>query len=531
MESISAQDVKHFSRPSTQVHKAWKNSPPPKTNIPVQCRRQPVLHQNADEVGLELIESHSKYRKIRVMSRHQLLHNNERRPCPPHSPQQKQGKTRSLRCFPGLLIMITALCVGNIIRCVCFRTKKSDQMRLISKDTHLLVSQNSNNHPRAVVYLDDNYNALATSPYEHYRLRHRRILDSYPTELTDATQLYGIASSNDSRLQTMERKFFPKHETNRNCVPMAEWQLLSFPNCNSFHEMEMTDQQLIGSGNWRDTWMGESNGNKVIVKTIKYEHTFQERYYEFSRVDALAMERLTSNPYVMGIFGYCGMSVMTERGRQELGFIVGKLKPRDKLIVAMQVAESVAAVHELDGIGKPASLVHNDININNIFWGNGGPLLNDFNIAVLMMKDKVTNESCTFPGHFPNPQWKAPEEQEGPDGTSLKQLNEKVDIYALGNLFFRFATGKAPWREYASSFNASLTSREKKEIAKMKSEKGATPQIPQETSKSNDPYVKVILEAMKLCYRFNSEDRPTAREIVQFFRGSLEQLDYDREHK
>lgn len=248
---------------------------------------------------------------------------------------------------------------------------------------------------------------------------------------------------------------------------------------------------------------------------------------------------------------------MTERGRQELGFIVGKLKPRDKLIVAMQVAESVAAVHELDGIGKPASLVHNDININNIFWGNGGPLLNDFNIAVLMMKDKVTNESCTFPGHFPNPQvslivmfcsypnefsqheynlfssyqWKAPEEQEGPDGTSLKQLNEKVDIYALGNLFFRFATGKAPWREYASSFNASLTSKEKKEIANMKSEKGATPQIPQDTSKSNDPYVKVILEAMKRCYRFNSEDRPTAREIVQFFRGSLEQLDYDRVHK
>lgn len=40
-------------------------------------------------------------------------------------------------------------------------------------------------------------------------------------------------------------------------------------NCNSFHEMEMTDQQLIGSGNWRDTWIGESDGNKVIVKTIK----------------------------------------------------------------------------------------------------------------------------------------------------------------------------------------------------------------------------------------------------------------------
>ena len=161
---------------------------------------------------------------------------------------------------------------------------------------------------------------------------------------------------------------------------------------------------MLASGNWRHTWLNENNGDKVIVKTIKYEHTFQERYYEFSRVDALAMERLTSNPFIMGVHGFCGVSVATEQGKYEIGSVVGKLKPRDRLIVAIQVAASIAAVHGIDGIGKPASLVHNDININNIFWGDHGPLLNDFNIAVLMMKDKQTNQSCSFTGHFPNPQ-------------------------------------------------------------------------------------------------------------------------------
>jgi hypothetical protein len=168
--------------------------------------------------------------------------------------------------------------------------------------------------------------------------------------------------------------------------------------------MDMTTNHMLAHGNWRDTWLRESNVDKTILKTLKYEHTFQERYFEFSRVDALAMERLTSNPYVMAVHGFCGVSVITERGKHEIGFVVGQLKPRDKLIVAVQVAASIAAVHEIDGTRKPASLVHNDININNIFWGDSGPLLNDFNIAVLMMKDKQTNRSCSFTGHFPNPQ-------------------------------------------------------------------------------------------------------------------------------
>ena len=165
----------------------------------------------------------------------------------------------------------------------------------------------------------------------------------------------------------------------------------------------MAEQRMLSSGNWRDTWLRESGSTNTITKTLKYKHTFQERYFEFSRVDALAMERLTSNPYIMRAYGFCGVSVITEQGKRPLGFVVGQLSSRDKLVVSLQVALSIAAVHEIDE-DNPASLVHNDINIDNIFWGDSGPLLNDFNIAVLMMKDKQTNKSCSFTGHFPNPQ-------------------------------------------------------------------------------------------------------------------------------
>ena len=117
------------------------------------------------------------------------------------------------------------------------------------------------------------------------------------------------------------------------------------------------------------------------------------------------MERLTLNPYIMGVYGFCGVSVMTERGVSDVTHVVDRLSSRGKLDVAQKVAESIAAVHEIDGKGKPVALVHNDINVGNIFWGrNNVPLLNDFNIAILSMKDKFTNESCSFTGHFPNPQ-------------------------------------------------------------------------------------------------------------------------------
>ena len=107
----------------------------------------------------------------------------------------------------------------------------------------------------------------------------------------------------------------------------------------------------------------------------------------------------------MGINGFCGVSVVTERGTDAFADVVDKLSSRSKVDVAVKVARSIADVHEIDGPNSTVSLVHNDININNIFMGpKSNPLLNDFNIAVLMMKDRHTNSSCSFPGHFPNPQ-------------------------------------------------------------------------------------------------------------------------------
>ena len=101
-----------------------------------------------------------------------------------------------------------------------------------------------------------------------------------------------------------------------------------------------------------------------------------------------------------------------------------------------------------------------------------------------------------------------------------------MDIYALGNLLFRFATGKAPWREMADNSRAKLTQEQKAHIAQLKM-KGKTPKIPEEVLKLKlkDPYINLLLKAMDMCYRFNPKERPTAREIVEFLKVGKKDVD------
>lgn len=130
--------------------------------------------------------------------------------------------------------------------------------------------------------------------------------------------------------------------------------------------------------------------------------------------------------------------------------------------------------------------------------------------------------------HDLTPQWKSPEEQIGHNGNSIGDLNEKVDIYALGNLLFQFATGRGPWREMATEGDP-LTSEAKERIALLKSKEGRMPLIPARTLNLKDPYIAVLLEAMEWCYQFKPEDRPTAAEVALFLEKSRRRVDASHE--
>jgi serine/threonine protein kinase len=199
------------------------------------------------------------------------------------------------------------------------------------------------------------------------------------------------------------------------CKAMYDWQLKSFPTCNTLYEFDLTnlrakstkDMQvrLLNNGYWRDVWMvreGETQ-EKRVLKTIRYEHQYVERNYDRHRRDAVAMERLTSSPHVVNIYGFCGNSGLFEFAGG--GDISNAIWPKhedepvltrlEKLEIATQAAMGLAALHNFNKEGQ-ASIAHTDITPGQYVFVDGIFKLNDFNRARFIRWDPVKKEPCTY---------------------------------------------------------------------------------------------------------------------------------------
>jgi len=232
-----------------------------------------------------------------------------------------------------------------------------------------------------------------------------------------------------------------------------------------------------------------------------------------NRADAVAMERLTPSPHVIDIYGFCGMSAMTEFGQGNFKDIIDAAKPIKKLKYARDVASGLASAHYIDGYDGNVTLVHNDLNPSNVMVNHGTVKLNDFNIGVMMAWHQYEHRPCRFQNKFSNAQWRAPEEQKVDDKLSDSPLTEKIDIYALGNIFFRIIAGHDPWKEY--KIDGRINLEDQNSIAKRKRDKGDIPIFLDnpKIETSSDPAIKAIRHVMMKCFRLRPEERPTAIEI------------------
>ncbi|KAG7366645.1 Ser/Thr protein kinase [Nitzschia inconspicua] len=400
---------------------------------------------------------------------------------------------------------------------------------LAKKDDGEDTNQSLEKHPR--VFMFDS----AVSQVE-------RKIRLYPSDFTDNTQLYGILPSDDERLSRMEiRAPYSEGE----CVPMQEWQTTFHPYCNGMHELALealgadlnrdisdpfekllagTDAQIFGThGFWRYAWkltMGhltkaKAERDTVVLKTLKYEHNFEDAHFEHDRVDAVAMERLTSSPHVINIFGFCGHSVLTEYADgTRVGALADKArkKPLERLKIARDIAHGLADVHGIDGDGN-ATFVHLDVNPANVVSIGGTLKLNDFNIGIIRQWNTPSNEPCGFPAQYPNPQWRSPEE-----ARNEQNLTEKVDIFSMGHIFFRLICGHEPWNKLEPGGKPS------KEEINQKVQQGKLPFIPDHVKKSENPEVIAIRDAMLSCYQPNPKDRPSARDIAKALDAALKKL-------
>lgn len=403
---------------------------------------------------------------------------------------------------------------------------KSEKRTFAKMDRRMYggATTNSNGHPRTVS-LDDS--SAASSPPQS----RTRTVKLYPADFSDNTQYYSLLDSEDEKLSKMEiRDPYSEGE----CVPMKEWQTTYNPSCNGMHEIGMdhlgldgwegSDMAIFGSkGFWRNAWkvdfrehrQKDSAKETVVLKTLKYEHNFEDAHFEHDRIDAVAMERLTSSPHVINVYGFCGHSVITEFADQpRLGTLADKAKkkPLQRLKIARDIANGLADVHGIDGDGN-ATFVHLDINPANVVSVGGTLKLNDFNIGIILRWNTTSNTHCGFPAQYPNPQWRSPEE-----ARNSQHLSVKVDVFSMGHIFFRLICGHEPWNKLEPGGKPT------KEEINEKVQRGELPFIPDEIMNTSDKELIAIRDAMLQCYNADPEKRPSARSIANSLEQALLEL-------
>jgi serine/threonine protein kinase len=121
----------------------------------------------------------------------------------------------------------------------------------------------------------------------------------------------------------------------------------------------------------------------------------------------------------------------------------GRISPREALAIVPQICDALQFAHD-------HGIVHRDIKPANILLDRQGRVkVVDFGIAKLVSgcevpgtspADEVTDDALTGAGKsMGTPNYMAPEQSDSPD-----EVDHRVDIYALGVVFYQMLTGELP---------------------------------------------------------------------------------------
>lgn len=318
------------------------------------------------------------------------------------------------------------------------------------------------------------------------------------------------------------------------CIPAADWQTEFYPVCNSFHELgfsfnrradnavldtrtDDTILELLGVGTSIHAWKATKDNENVVLKTLQIDCpsgcAFDDKFYHKQRLDAVAAERLTSSPYVLDVYGFCGMSVMNEFGRF-LKDIKG-LSMLDRLRYSRDLA---AGMNDLFSIGgaSHAMLTHGDFKPSNVIFSQDGSSLklSDFNKGRFLGWNAKAKEPCGYLSarSFSGAYILAPEEWFG------KVRTEKTDIYHLGGMIFYLLTGNKPY-----NFNKQdLEGRDERFETKGE---WALPNLPDTIEESDDPIVVAMRKVIKKTLLLRKEDRAPAEEVLQLLNSTLTRIE------
>lgn len=234
--------------------------------------------------------------------------------------------------------------------------------------------------------------------------------------------------------------------------------------------------------------------------------------------EAIIMERLTSAPSIVDIYGHCGTSILAETMPGEVttdivplpGYIdqsdldkkptlcQNNLTIQEKLEIAIVMAESMAEIHGFVG----GVMVHGDIHPDQYLRSKDGKVkLNDFNNAeILDWNVKQNNQYCLTDRGQWGGMYRSPEEFRG------DPIDEQIDVYSLGNNFYTLLTGLWPFYEDIPY-----------RVVQEKIHKKERPFI-DERYRNGHKVEQELIKWMELCWKHRPKDRPSVFQVLEALR-------------
>ena len=365
-----------------------------------------------------------------------------------------------------------------------------------------------------------------------------------------ATKNYNLNNNNNSSsyLQQIQTRMVNKNanrgESETEDLPHGcerpEWQEYNFPNCNDIHEIDLPSVLsapddddhhrpylgYVSSGLWRSVWSVNPRGpdEAIVLKMMELEHDVTARNFDRHRRDALTMEMLSSSPYVVDGYGFCGNSVLTEFLDLPLDHVmtkdetdrlgtattttVTKITPRMRVQWALDVAKGVQALHEVAG----GPIVHADIQSKQFLVSptTGRVKINDFNRCRFMGQRVGTTPAVPCPFRIPS----APGKMRAPEEYKYDPLTEKLDIYSVANILYSLLTKERPWEDLSQS--------ETKQFIK----KGKIPKIwVADDIPMPDHLKQALVHINERAYQLDPRTRISAAEMAEELEKVLEQLE------
>lgn len=317
------------------------------------------------------------------------------------------------------------------------------------------------------------------------------------------------------------------------------WHRYNLPSCNSMHELDLVTNtpRFVGDGAYREVFVTEQpymgSIQEMILKELRWDLDMGVDDYEYVRMDAYVTERFTSNKQITDIYGYCGLSMLTEffpygdiekdvvgfqHHRRSFNPVKEKVFRQfnnftgtEKLQLALNMVEPVAALHNYPG----GVIVHDDIQLCQYLWTEEDGIsvkLNDFNRAEIMLWDETDQRYCKYKNGRGHGDWRAPEEFKD------LPLDEKIDVWSLGNNMYSVLTGYYPFFNVESD----------KKIQKLVKE-GQTAVIDPRFVESSFAESKLI-EVIQRCFVYDPDFRADINEIWQMLKDAIaENEQYEKE--